>query len=46
MSYSNADGFLMFKKSTEDTVIKQPSAGDYRRHVATAESFSSLCWLL
>lgn len=42
MSYNNTEGFLMFKKSTEDPVIKQPSAGDCRRHVATAESFSSL----
>lgn len=46
MSYSNTDGFLMFNKSTEDIVVKHRSAGDYKKCVATAENFSSLCWLL
>lgn len=46
MSNSNTDGFIMLKKSTEEKIIvKQHFAGDDRRRVATAESFSSLCFL-
>lgn len=45
MSNSNTDGFIMLKKSTEEKIIvKHHSAGDDRRRVATAESFSSLCF--
>lgn len=42
MSYTNTDGFRMFNKSTEDIAVKHHSAGDYRRHVAIAENYSSL----
>lgn len=45
MSNSNTDGFIMLKKSTEEKIIvKHHFAGDDRRRVATAESFSSLCF--
>jgi hypothetical protein len=47
MSDSNTDEFLLLKKSTgEEIIIKHDYAGYYRRCVATAESFSLLCWLL
>lgn len=47
MRDSNTDEFLLFKKSTEgEIIVKHHYAGYYRRCVATAESYSLLCWLL
>jgi hypothetical protein len=47
MINSNTDEFLTFKElNRRRTYSKTPLSGDCMRCTATAESFSSLCWLL